>query len=305
MLISCQARANTLRAELGSIITHINQLQGIKSLEGVPYEANGCEAALRPATLNPEDLQEREDVLDPRLGCDRAIWFVVAGWIFWSLTDLDILHLSIVYDKHKALASDVTKRFLWTLVKHGHADFPSKPAAGVCKEPDHRAFHLLILCPRLHDGTIVHAVNEHLVNTLRLQLSSLAQIARNLHGGSAWCESTWETKDDDLLALRGFGHVHLPNGIEALVDGDCRDFVSDFDDLGLLLRLRLLLLGSDLECLGAQALTAHPLIVALIARVRDLHGSSCSARRLRDLSDFDRVPGTIRLCLATHALLES
>ena len=119
-------------------------------------------------------------MFDTRLRRDGPIWFVVACWIVWPLAHLYILDLPIVDDKHMALAPDAAKGAPRTRVSNSHTILPGKLASGIRKEPDNGAFDLLILCPCLHDGTIVHAVDKHFSDALGLQLRLFSQITRNL-----------------------------------------------------------------------------------------------------------------------------
>jgi hypothetical protein len=168
MFINCQAWKyhSTLEPNSGSLIYGKDSRKPI--------------AACRPATSEHDNLKECEDMFDACLRGDGPIWFVVACRIVWPLAHLYILDLPIVDDEHMTLAPDVAKSAPRTRVTNGHAILPGELASGIRKEPDNGAFDLLILCPCLHDGTIVHAVDKHLSDAFRLQLRLLSQITRNL-----------------------------------------------------------------------------------------------------------------------------
>mmetsp|Transcript_44807 Transcript_44807/g.129605 ORF Transcript_44807/g.129605 Transcript_44807/m.129605 type:complete len:219 (+) Transcript_44807:223-879(+) len=178
---------------------------------------------------SPGRLEQRKNVLHKGLLRDGACWVGIASRVVWPFAHLDVLDNAVVDNKHKALAPGVAESMLWPGMVHAHADGLRELAPRVRQESDDRAFHALILRPSLHHSTVVDAVDQHLIDALLLQLSLLAQIARDLHRGSAGREGAWQTQNDHLLALRALGHVDLPNGIEAVINGDRRDRIPGCD----------------------------------------------------------------------------
>lgn len=120
-------------------------------------------------------------MFDAGLRCDRAFRFVVASRVVFRLADLYVLDHAVLDYKHVTLATDAAERLLRTFMRHDHADFSGIPATGVGKKRDDGALDFLIFCPCFHHGTIVHAIDKHLINALGLQLILLAQVARDLH----------------------------------------------------------------------------------------------------------------------------
>lgn len=169
-------------------------------------------------------LEEGEDMLDKSLLCDGATRIVVASRIGWRFTDFYIFNNPIFNNKHKTLAPDVAKNFLWTRMINAHANSLRELTPGVGQESNHRAFHRLILGPCLHYSTIVDTIDQNLIDSFGLELSLLRQIARNLRVGSAWSECSWQPHYDNFLAFRALCHVYLPGG-EAMVDGNSRNWI--------------------------------------------------------------------------------
>mmetsp|Transcript_8491 Transcript_8491/g.30546 ORF Transcript_8491/g.30546 Transcript_8491/m.30546 type:complete len:231 (-) Transcript_8491:30-722(-) len=203
----------------------------------------------------PCRLEQRKDVLHAGLRRDRALRVVVSGGVAIRLAHLDVLHDAILDDEHEALAPGVAQSVLGAGVVHAHADGLRELAPGVRQERDDRAIHSLVLRPRLHHGAVVHAVDQDLINALGLQVNLLAQIARDLHRGSAWREGTRQPQDDDCFALRALQHVDLPDWVEAMVDGDRRDRVPRRDHLGGHLRCKPLRGGHGRHTKTARAPT--------------------------------------------------
>eukprot|EP00930_Biecheleria_cincta_P065959 TRINITY_DN5189_c0_g5_i1.p1 TRINITY_DN5189_c0_g5~~TRINITY_DN5189_c0_g5_i1.p1 ORF type:complete len:295 (+),score=-0.86 TRINITY_DN5189_c0_g5_i1:149-1033(+) len=133
-------------------------------------------------------LEVRENMLHASLLGDWTIWFVVSGWIVRCFAYLHLLYNAIFDNEHEAFASRVAKGVQGTRVVHAHSDCLGEFTPRVGQECDDGTLHTLILCPRLHHCTVVHAVNQHLVNSLLLQLSLLGQVARHLHRRSAGSE---------------------------------------------------------------------------------------------------------------------
>eukprot|EP00930_Biecheleria_cincta_P065957 TRINITY_DN5189_c0_g3_i1.p1 TRINITY_DN5189_c0_g3~~TRINITY_DN5189_c0_g3_i1.p1 ORF type:complete len:173 (+),score=15.80 TRINITY_DN5189_c0_g3_i1:125-643(+) len=136
------------------------------------------------------NLEECEDVFHTCLLGDWTIWFVVSGWIVRSFAHLHTLDSAILDDEYESLASRVAKGVQRTWMVHAHSNCFRELAPCVGKESDDRTLHLLILGPRLHHCAIIHTVNQHLVNSLLLQLSLLGKVARHLHCRSARSECT-------------------------------------------------------------------------------------------------------------------
>mmetsp|Transcript_129290 Transcript_129290/g.402163 ORF Transcript_129290/g.402163 Transcript_129290/m.402163 type:complete len:256 (+) Transcript_129290:236-1003(+) len=167
-----------------------------------------------------------EGALHERLGRDGALGVVVSRGVVCRLAHRHVADDAIVAHEDEALAAPAAERVPRPGVRHEHADGLRELAPRVGKEGDDGALHALVLGPRLHHGAVVHAVDEHLVDAGLLQLRGPVQISRNLHRGSAGGESPWQAHDDHLAALRALGHVHLPDGVEAVVNDHGGDLVT-------------------------------------------------------------------------------
>lgn len=85
---------------------------------------------------------------------------------------------------------------------------------------------LLILRPSLHDGRIVHAVDDHGVDPRLPERVLLLQVLRDLLGGSRRREGAGQTEQDDGLVLGEVRQIVLV-GRKAHVKFDGRQLVAD------------------------------------------------------------------------------
>lgn len=133
---------------------------------------------------------------------------------------------AVVYDDGEALATWVAENRHGTIgIKH-QVQGLCKLAPGVRQERNHGPLDLLILGPSLHDGTVVDAVDEDLIDALGLQLSLLGEVARHLDVGSDRREGAWQANDYCLLARESRAQVNLV-WREAVIHRDSWELVSD------------------------------------------------------------------------------
>lgn len=157
---------------------------------------------------------------------DRPFRIVVSRGVIWRFTYLHFLHNAIFANKHMSLASLAAERIPRSWMVHKHSSGLCELSPGVAKESDDGPVYSLIFGPGTHHCAIVHAVDKHFINALCLQFSLLGQVTRNLLSGSAWSEGAWQSHDDYISPFRTLLHIHLADGIEALVNGDRRHLVS-------------------------------------------------------------------------------
>uniref|UniRef100_A0A7S0FGS9 Uncharacterized protein n=1 Tax=Pyrodinium bahamense TaxID=73915 RepID=A0A7S0FGS9_9DINO len=113
---------------------------------------------------------------------------------------------TVIHDNGEALAPGVAKH------GHGRRSVQDKVqglrefAARVGQEGDHGTLDALVLGPALHHSTVVDAVDENLIDALRLQLSLLGQVPRHLLLGSDGREGTRQPHNNGLLSLQAHRH---------------------------------------------------------------------------------------------------
>lgn len=171
-------------------------------------------------------LEKAQYVVDASELCDGPFRIVVSCWVIWRLTYLHFLHNAIFTSKHMSLASLTAERIPRSWMVYEHSSGLCKLSPGVGEKSDDGTIYTLIFGPCAHHCAIVHAVHKHLINALCFQFSLLCQVTRNLLSGSAWSKGAWQSHDDYISPFRALLHVHLANGIEALVNGDRRNLVS-------------------------------------------------------------------------------
>jgi len=133
------------------------------------------------------------------------------GGLVWHVTSGNIACLddTIVDDHGKTLATGITENgHSWWSVQHEVKSL-GEIALRVRQERDHGAFNALVLGPCLHDCAVVHAIDEHLINALGLQLSLLRQVSRHLLLGSDWGVRTWQAHHNGLLACQALRQIHV------------------------------------------------------------------------------------------------
>lgn len=143
-----------------------------------------------------------QHVVDARLGRVG-----ISCRIIGPFADIDDLHSAIFHIEGAALTARVTQNAHNTGVIKNDIQGLSQLTPGVRKEGDVGTLNVLRLCPSSHDGTIIHAEHNHLVDSCCLQAILPAKVARNLTRGSRGCERTRKADHDGLLACKAFGHL--------------------------------------------------------------------------------------------------
>jgi hypothetical protein len=118
------------------------------------------------------------------------------GGVAGGLTDALELDDAVDDVEDEALAAEVAEGALGARVRHGHAEGICELAPRVGEEGDHRARHLLVLCPSLHHRAIVHAVHENLVDACGLERRLRRKVPGHLHRGSAGRKRAREPEND-------------------------------------------------------------------------------------------------------------
>lgn len=104
----------------------------------------------------------------------------------------------------------------------------SENVPGVGKEGDVGALDFLVLSPSHHNGAVVHAEHQDLVDSRGLKGLLAFKIPGNLDAGSRGGERAGQTDNDGLLALKALRHVYLL-GRESKVDGNIRESARNGD----------------------------------------------------------------------------
>ena len=128
---------------------------------------------------------------------------------------------------HLAAGAQQAKRHRTGMVQN-HVNGLGELRGRVPHEGDHGADDPLIHGPRVHNGTVVYAVNQHLIDSLRLERILRLKVSGNLLRGSCGRERARKTNDDGLLAGQALTHVDLLRR-EAEVELDGRDLVAGSD----------------------------------------------------------------------------
>ena len=109
---------------------------------------------------------------------------------------------------HLAAGAQQAKRHRTGMVQN-HVNGLGELRGRVPHEGDHGADDPLIHGPRVHNGTVVYAVNQHLIDSLRLERILRLKVSGNLLRGSCGRERARKTNDDGLLAGQALTHVDL------------------------------------------------------------------------------------------------
>ena len=137
-----------------------------------------------------------------------------------------------VDDVHgEALAAVVAEHGHGSGVVQDQAEGLGELAAGVSEEGDVGSGDLHVFGPSAHDGAVVHAVHEDLVDPGSLKAVLPAKVARDLARGSGGGESAGKTNDEGLLAGETLGHGNLGGGTETEVKVHSGEFVADGNHL--------------------------------------------------------------------------
>ena len=112
------------------------------------------------------------------------------GRIVFLLGDSHNLDGSIYHVESKSLASiDQSNRFRSRMCQF-HLQLFRQQSIRVSHELDHGIFwDLLIFGPGIHDGSIIHAVNDHFINAKFLECVLVCQVPGYLAGRSGWRET--------------------------------------------------------------------------------------------------------------------
>jgi len=111
------------------------------------------------------------------------------------------------------------------MVQHDAKSF-RKLTAGISQEFNDGAIDRLVICPTLHDSTIIDTVNENIRDALGLQLFLFFQVARYLLRRSAGCEGSRKPDENNSLALAVIAQ-HKLLGREAVVEPHIRDLITN------------------------------------------------------------------------------
>jgi len=158
---------------------------------------------------------ERGNLLEHVFDAAR-LRLVVARRVILRLTDVDHLDDAVVEVHGEALAPRVSE------LSHGSwvSELESERLGGFHARVRHeRHFGVLnhhLLSPRGHDGAVVHAEDEHLVDPSLVKLLLSLDIAWDLARGSGWREGAGKTNEDHLASLNIFKHIFSSVGVEAL-----------------------------------------------------------------------------------------
>jgi len=167
----------------------------------------------------------------------------VAGRVVLPLCHIHRLHDAVVDEHRNALAAVIAQNRHWPRMLEHEPKCPREITARVTEERDHGAVHILVLRPSLHDGTIIHAEDNHIRDALRLQIILLGQVARHLPCGSSGCESARKAKYHHFLALTELSQRYLLRR-KALVQTYIWDLIAYLEAFSFLL----LLLQFSLAC---------------------------------------------------------
>eukprot|EP00304_Pavlova_gyrans_P009922 CAMPEP_0206032606 /NCGR_PEP_ID=MMETSP1466-20131121/53_1 /ASSEMBLY_ACC=CAM_ASM_001126 /TAXON_ID=44452 /ORGANISM="Pavlova gyrans, Strain CCMP608" /LENGTH=203 /DNA_ID=CAMNT_0053406733 /DNA_START=296 /DNA_END=903 /DNA_ORIENTATION=- len=151
--------------------------------------------------------------------------------ILLRVGDGNVLHHAVLDDHRRALATSVAEDAHGPSVGELQVERLGQLATRVREERDHRASNARVLRPGLHHRTIVDAKDEHLVDPLGLESRLLLKVVGDLLRGSHGGEGPGQTKENRLLALHAFCHVHLLRWKE-VVHLDRRDLVADSNGTG-------------------------------------------------------------------------
>mmetsp|Transcript_31013 Transcript_31013/g.49865 ORF Transcript_31013/g.49865 Transcript_31013/m.49865 type:complete len:226 (+) Transcript_31013:301-978(+) len=155
---------------------------------------------------------------------------VVAGRVGLGGGDLEVLD-DAVHDVHgEALAAVGAQHAHRPRVVQHQPKRLGALAARVGEEGDVGARNLHGFRPRTHDGTVVHAEHQHLVNPGSLKSVLALEETRDLARRSGGCECAGQTDHEGLLARQASGHLHLGGG-EAEVQGHGGERITDGDHL--------------------------------------------------------------------------
>jgi len=77
----------------------------------------------------------------------------------------------------------------------------------------HLGVCVLVGTPGLHDKGVIDGHANYFIHTFTLQFLSPGNIAWEVSLAASWCESAWNSEDDDLLARAQLGEVDLSSRI--------------------------------------------------------------------------------------------
>ena len=127
-----------------------------------------------------------------------------------------------------ALATDIPQNSDRAGMGHLHTESLGQTAAGVSEKGDVRSVDILVLSPSLHDGSIIHAEHQHLIDPGLLQSNLTLQKAWDLTRRSCWRERTRKTTDDGPLASKAGSHINFHRW-EPKVKRNCGELVPNRD----------------------------------------------------------------------------
>eukprot|EP00438_Fugacium_kawagutii_P003475 Skav218356 [mRNA] locus=scaffold2066:29649:30215:- [translate_table: standard] len=113
-----------------------------------------------------------------------TLWLSISCWIVLVGCDKNVLHLHVIDNDGMPLATWIPKGCHHSRICEFHANLLGEERSAVSVKGEHRTFHLLILCPCIHHGGVVYAVNNDIRDALGLQFSLFRKVARHLLCGS-------------------------------------------------------------------------------------------------------------------------
>eukprot|EP00563_Minutocellus_polymorphus_P002888 CAMPEP_0181037378 /NCGR_PEP_ID=MMETSP1070-20121207/9368_1 /TAXON_ID=265543 /ORGANISM="Minutocellus polymorphus, Strain NH13" /LENGTH=261 /DNA_ID=CAMNT_0023115087 /DNA_START=418 /DNA_END=1205 /DNA_ORIENTATION=- len=148
---------------------------------------------------------------------------VIARWVVVVLGDGEPLDLTVIDNDCMALATSNDPDGGGPGVGHLHVELLGELGGRIAHEADVGSLDLLILAPSLHDGSVVDAVHEYLVDPGGLESVLILNKARDLSCGSGGSEGAWEADHYDFARFAKVGEADHLGRAEALVQIDCGD----------------------------------------------------------------------------------
>lgn len=171
-----------------------------------------------------ETLESLEDS-----GSTGVLRILIACRVVIVLGDCEPCNSSIVDDECMTLATSNDSVGGGSGVVHLHVELLGELGGRIAHEADVGSINLLILAPSLHDGSVVDAVHEYLVNPGSLESVLILNKAGDLSCGSGRREGPGEAADDDFAPFAEIGQADHLGRAETLVQIDCGNAISNFD----------------------------------------------------------------------------
>lgn len=114
-----------------------------------------------------ELLAKSTDAADHLVG-KRVLWKVITSWVIRLFSHIHNSQCAVVKESREPLAPTLPEQRLRTRVRHSKSKCVRQLAMGIRKHVDFGALaiptNLLIVGPRIHDGAIVDAEHQHLID---------------------------------------------------------------------------------------------------------------------------------------------